>query len=657
MKNIFSNDSGMKLSRLWLVAAMLVIATGAKADEQLSDKWVEIVIGENTFAGGYSWHYFYYDATTDGTLVLSGAANPGLAYTDSTTTTTVDETSVSYVNGVKTSSTTVTAGTRYYFKTSGISSSDYTFTAELQTADTEISLVSVSPEEYSSINIASNELIVLTFNMEVDFDEAFLSVKGITDSITGNQSSKMLITFDTRDVIYEWLTDGSAVAGDTLSLLVKGITAAQGSSRTYGTDGSLTVYYTVPEMPTTLDEETLPETFLSYWAEDDEDGKVVLTFSKDLYCGDDSTYISGARLSFGNMTDEDYYLEDVPTTVSGNKVIVDFTGKLRTLEAMGSTTLYVLDAFGNETDELRTMNLKIYNVCDADGNAAYSETQGNIGSYSYSFDYEQLTANVTWEFTPEAGTSIVETDYIEIAITGYEVITYSGVQFDYTYQGEAKTATVDKEDVVVETDALVADFTYLMVPVSDEIQASVDITVTLVDVSYSDGVTRDPISAQYDQVSLTLVTPAETTVDILEQGAGVVVTTGIDSRIGTMLLSVSNVTDGSAVLTDAALSYDSDAAQWATNLDANVTLYADNEYLLTFALYDTDGTILTTATATLIGSGDESSGIAIVAADGQSTGSVYTVTGVRVATAKDMSDVNNLPAGIYIVDKKKVVVK
>ena len=657
MGNIFSKKGLRSLSRLWLAAALLTLATAAKADEQLSDSWVEIVIGENTFAGGYGWHYFYYDATTDGTLVLSGAANPGLAYTDSTTTTTVDETSVSYVNGVKTSSTTVTAGTRYYFKTSGISSSDYTFTAELQTADTEISLVSVSPEEYSSINIASNELIVLTFNMEVDFDEAFLSVKGITDSITGNQSSKMLITFDTRDLIYEWLTDGSAVAGDTLSLLVKGITAAQGSSRTYGTDGSLTVYYTVPEMPTTLDEETLPETFLSYWAEDDEDGKVVLTFSKDLYIGDDSTYISGARLSYGNMTDEDYYLEEVPTTVSGNKLIVDFTGKLRTLEAMGSTTLYVLDAFGNETDELRTMNLKIYNVCDADGNAAYSETQGNIGSYSYSFDYEQLTANVTWEFTPEAGTSIAETDYIEIAVTGYEVMTYSGVQFDYTYQDEAKTATVDKEDVVVETDALVADFTYLMVPVSDEIQGSVDITVTLVDVSYSDGVTRDAITAQYDQLAFTLVTPAETTVEKLEQGAGIVVTTGIDSRIATMTVTVSDLSDGSAVLTDAALTYDSDAVQWATSLDADVVLQAEHEFELVFSLYDASGTFLASATTTLIGSGDATGIVNVTAAGLQSTSDVYTAAGVRVGTAKSTGDVSNLPAGLYIVNNKKVVVK
>ena len=657
MGNIFSKKGLRSLSRLWLAAALLTLATAAKADEQLSDSWVEIVIGENTFAGGYGWHYFYYDATTDGTLVLSGAANPGLAYTDSTTTTTVDETSVSYVNGVKTSSTTVTAGTRYYFKTSGISSSDYTFTAELQTADTEISLVSVSPEEYSSINIASNELIVLTFNMEVDFDEAFLSVKGITDSITGNQSSKMLITFDTRDLIYEWLTDGSAVAGDTLSLLVKGITAAQGSSRTYGTDGSLTVYYTVPEMPTTLDEETLPETFLSYWAEDDEDGKVVLTFSKDLYCGDDSTYISGARLSYGNMTDEDYYLEEVPTTVSGNKVIVDFTGKLRTLEAMGSTTLYVLDAFGNETDELRTMNLKIYNVCDADGNAAYSETQGNIGSYSYSFDYEQLTANVTWEFTPEAGTSIAETDYIEIAVTGYEVMTYSGVQFDYTYQDEAKTATVSTDDVVIETDALVADFTYLMVPVSDEIQGSVDITVTLVDVSYSDGVTRDAITAQYDQLAFTLVTPAETTVEKLEQGAGIVVTTGIDSRIATMTVTVSDLSDGSAVLTDAALTYDSDAAQWATSLDADVVLQAEHEFELVFSLYDASGTFLASATTTLIGSGDATGIVNVTAAGLQSTSDVYTAAGVRVGTAKSTGDVSNLPAGLYIVNNKKVVVK
>lgn len=657
MGNFFSKKGLRSVSRLWLAAALLTLTTAAQADEQLSDQWVEITIGENTFAGGYSWHYFYYDATADGTLVLTGAANPGLAYTDSATTTMASETSVSYISGVKTSSTTVTAGTRYYFKTSGISSTDYTFTAELQTADTEIKLVSISPEEYSSIKIANNELVVLTFNMEVNFEEAYLCVNGTTDSATGNQTSKLQITFDTRDVIYKWLTEGTAVAGDTMSLLVKGITAAQGTERTYGEDGSLTIYYTVPEMPTMLEEETLPETFLSYWSEGDEDGRVVLTFSGDLYAGDDSAYQSGARLSFGSVDDEDYYLEELSTTVEGNKLIVDFTGKLRTLDAMGSTTLYVLDALGSETDELRTMNLKIYNVCDANGNAAYSTTQGNIGSYSYSFDYEQLTANVTWEFTPEAGTSLLGTDYVEVAVTGYDVMEYSGVQIDYTYQGETKSTTVDKADVVVETDALVADFTYLMVPVNDEIQAAVDITMTLVDVTYSDGVARDAITAQYDQVAFTLITPTDTIVDAIEQGAGIVVTTGVDAKIGKMLVSINSAVDGSAVLTDAALTYDSDAAQWATNLEESVTLYAENEYQLTFSLYDASDVLLTTATAMLTGNGDETTAISRVDTDIEGTSTVYTVSGVRMKTAKSADDVNNLPSGIYIMNNKKVVVK
>ena len=665
--NTKHNNACMNMAaRLCVCLALMVASVSVYADdEELDSTWQEIVIGENTFAAGISWHYFYYDATSDGTLVLTGSANPGSAYLDQDISESAGS-SVSYVSGVKVSSTVVTAGTRYYFKASGISTStDYTFTAELQGEDTEITLSSVSPDEYSAVSITGSGLITLTFNMGVSYDDATLSVNDASESVSGSSSSKMIISLEIADVVYEWLTDGTAVEGDTLTLTITGICSTDDDSKIYGDDGTLTLHFLTPSLPLTLEEETLPETFLSYWEEGDEDGIIILTFSDSVYAGTDATYTGGARLSFGNVGDEDYYAEEVGITVDGNKVIIDCTGKSRTLETMGASSLYVLDSYGDETDELRTMNLKVYNICDVDGNAAYSETQGNVGSFSYSFDYELLTANVSWEFTPEDGSSLSSTDYLELAVTGYDAMSYSGVEFDYTYQGEAKTDTVSVDDVIVETDALVEEFTYLEIPVSDEIQNSVDITVTLLDVTYSDGVSRDDITAQYDFVNFTLVSPTDSSeVAIVGPDSCITVSTDIDSRIGCLCLTITDITaSDSVIVSQSAMTYDEDNSVWNSALESDYCLDLDHEFLLTFDIYSeseySEGlTPLASATATLFGTSTVETGISNVTVNKEgSCGDVYTLDGKHVMKASDNADINSLPAGIYIMNGNKVVVK
>lgn len=665
MKRIMERACGNIVAHVLACLALTAASASIYAEEEeLDSTWQEIVIGENTFAAGISWHYFYYDATSDGTLVLTGSANPGTAYLDQDITETAGS-SVSYVSGVKVSSTVVTAGTRYYFKASGISSStDYTFTAELQGEDTEIELTAVSPEEYSSVSITGSGLITLTFNMGVSYDDATLYVNSSSASLSGTSSSEMIISLEVSDVVYGWLTDGSAYEGDTLTLTVTGICSSDDETKVYGDDGTLTLHFLTPSLPLTLEEEKLPVTFLSYWEEGDEDGIIVLTFSDSVYAGDNATYTGGARLSYGNVGDDDYYAEEVGIKVDGKTVTIDCTGKSRTLESMGAASLYVLDSYGDETDELRTMNLKVYNICDADGNAAYSETQGNVGSFSYSFDYELLTANVSWEFTPEDGSSLSSTDYLELAVTGYDAMSYSGVEFDYTYQGEAKADTVSIDDVVVETDALVADFTYLEIPVSDEIHNSVDITVTFLDVSYTDGVSRDDITAQYDFVNFTLVSPADSSdVAVIGPDSCITVSTDIDSRIGCQRLTVTDVTAGdSIVVSQAEMIYDDGNEVWNSAFTSDYCLDAGHEFLLTFSMYSEDEysealTPLATATATLFGTSSVSTGITSVSADAEGTCDVYTISGMRVKSASGDGSLNALPAGVYVVNGKKVIVK
>ena len=642
-----------------LIAALLSLATTARAEE-LGEQWQEIVLGTNTFAGGYSWHYFYYDATEDGTLVLTGVAQPGIAYLDSLRETMADDTNSSYVNGVKVSSTVVTTGTRYYFATSGVFSVDTTFTAELITEDTPLTLSSVSPAEYDTISVTGTGLITITFNLGVTFDDATLSVNDAEESVSSNSSSKQVLSFDVKSVIYDWIQAGTAELGDTVTLTITGLCAASYSDKLYGDDGILSLKFICPDYPMMIEEESTPETFLSYWVEGDEDGIMTLTFSENIYSGTNETYQPGARLTFGGSDDSDYYQEALDVTIDGNKLILDFTGKLRTLDAMGATSLYVLDSSGNPTDELRTMNLKVYNVCDEDGNTAYSSVSGNLGSYSYSFDYEQITVDVSWEFTPEDGTTLEGTEWIELAMVGYDVISFEGVEIDYTYRDEQYTDTLTFDDLVIETDALVADFTYVMIPVKDEMQTSVDIAVSLVNTTYTDGISRTPISAQYDTFGFTLLSP-KTTIwhEYLEPGDTIKVQIGnVTDRTDYFLFTMTNTTRDSVIINQAEMIYDSEADIWYYPIAETYSLMESEKYELYFAIHEdtTDGTPLASASVTITGAADEdlSTGITSVNADGDTptTTGVYTLDGRRVS-----SEATSLPAGLYIVNGKKVVVK
>lgn len=649
----------------FLLLALATLSTTAWAEdtkEQLPDEWVEIVIGNNVFSGGYGKHYFYYDATEAGTLVLTGAANPGVAYTDTTFATLVDDTNASYIGGVKTSSTVVSAGTRYYFGASGVFSTDTTYTAELITDATSLTLKSVSPDEYDTLSVTGLGTITLTFNLGVTFTDASLSVKTASESLSSNSSSKQVLSFEVKNVIYDWLNAGNAVEGDTLTLTITGLCASSYSDKIYGDDGTLTLRFICSDLPMSIESETLPATFLSYWVEGDADGIMVLNFTDDIYTGDNSTYKAGARLSFGSADDADYYQEEIENiSVDGSKLIIDFTGKLRTLEAMGATSLYVLDSFGEATEELRVMNLKVYNVCDQSGEAAYSSTSGNLGSYSYSFDYKQLTAEVSWEFTPENGTTLESTDYIELAMTGYDVLQYDGVKIAYTYQDEEHVDTVAVEDVVIETDVLVADFTYLMIPVSETQQHSVDVNVSLINTSFTDGVTRDAIEADYDTFDFTMLYPIiGRWYDGLFEGDSVKVTLGsIDSRVALHTLTVTNTDNDSIIIENAELTYDKSTDVWSYVSTEVYSFMEEIPYEFNFRLYESaDDTVpYASFTTNFIGSAEEdiSTGISNIAvsASHNDSSEVYTIDGRRIGD----TNVSTLPAGVYILNNRKVIVK
>ncbi|MCM1312920.1 MAG: hypothetical protein NC206_04330 [Bacteroides sp.] len=242
----------------------------------------------------------------------------------------------------------------------------------------------------------------------------------------------------------------------------------------------------------------IPTSFLSYWVTNDMDGVLKLEFTGEL-----SPAGGDAILGYGDVesTTGDYYTETVPFTTDGNILSIDLTGKLRTPDNMvPSGTNY------------GTMSLKIQNVKDVNGNIVYSEGQGTIGSYSYNFPYQLLSYDFDVEFTPAAGESLANTSEVEIWVRGENNLIYNGVKFTYVEDGVTKEVVTT--DVTREVDG---DEVTLTVAVPAEVVGKSNIEVSLNEIQSKDG-QNIQISAKYDAFVITVDSPRENTMEVLEAG-------------------------------------------------------------------------------------------------------------------------------------------
>lgn len=371
-------------------------------------------------------------------------------------------------------------GETFYFSSGNYGPwSDVTFII-VRSGSEGLSLESTSQDEGSELDIITNGgLLTLTFNMNVTLESAVLQ-SGVHTSELEAHISGVYVSFELRDIVYEWLNSGLISPGDAITLTITGLCASSDESIIYGDDGTLTLKYYAAEIPTQITESYVPETFLSYWIPDNEDGICVFVFDNLLATGDDQT--ATCTLTIGSSEEDDYYTETVPVEIEDSILTIDFTGTLRTKTTMGLYYSY------------STMSMKLALVRDADGNLVYSSGQGTTGSFSYSMDYEEISSDITAEFTPANHESISDVDEIEIWLSDNTAVQYDGVNF----ASANIDITVDLDDITVTAD-VVGNGVALLVPVPDSAKTEDDVTVTLANVLYVDGIDHD-ISVLYNYV-------------------------------------------------------------------------------------------------------------------------------------------------------------
>ncbi len=458
--------------------AILIITILAGFSAKAQNQEITPIELEVEYSGpAFKSAYFSFTAPQDGKFITTGNIF-NVIYSDASFQTEVEVTN-SYVNAFKETQMMVTAGTTYYIAID-FPLDAWWFKASMNDGKS-INLVSTSPEANTVFPLGNGGFLSLTFDSPVSIGSAVLQTGATTAEISGTTYGKD-VSFELKNTLFHWLQSGVMKAGDTFTLTINGIKSANDPSILYNGDGKLVLSWTSSEKPAEVVKSTLPNSFKSYWATTAPDGIATIEYDAEI----SAEHQPQATISFGDAEVEgEYYVENIPVTVSGKILSLDFRGKRRIPSNMvASGTNY------------GTMRLKIYNIRTTDGNYVYSEGQGTFGSFQHSFSYEFVAVDLTTEFTPASGTSLTGVNSVELWLSDGNAVTFDGVNVEYKDANNVmQTVTYTKDQCNYTDNGL--DGATLNIPITAEMQAGTNVTITLTNLSSIDGTERE-ITATYN---------------------------------------------------------------------------------------------------------------------------------------------------------------
>lgn len=380
------------------------------------------------------------------------------------------------------------AGKAYYINVPGTLSSSKFFKGVMETGVNELKLTDVNFEEGKVFDITDTRCgqLNLSFNMNAKADDTNIKIGNIIDcnveTRTSTNAGGLYVLL--KDSIISWLNAGKIVGGEEMTVTVKNIRAAADENIKYGKDGNLTLKFLTPSKPHTLVSKQLPDPFLSYWPKGDERGMIVLTFDSDVMAGDAQTAKGSFTLGYAEM--DDVYVETLEPSMfraEGNKLYIDFTGKLRTKETMG---------LKNDWD---IITLRLMNVKMADGTNVFSEGAGTSGSFTFTMNYKEYKSNLAFELTPADGEKLTENN-VKVYFSDKNAITFEGVKFTYQDENDKKYQTVVTEGITSTEEG--DEAIEYVIPITDAIKNGKNVRFTLTGVVANDGLDHSDITARWN---------------------------------------------------------------------------------------------------------------------------------------------------------------
>lgn len=507
-------------------ASAEVTGTGTKADPYIFADDIEGLAtadGVQFTATGYQL-YAVFTPVADGILVISSNFSQ---FTDNTFATmggTQPTWDGKYPQQAKLQ---CTAGTTYYVGGSMPSSN---VTIKYLAEDEPLKITGYSPEEGSTFDVIKGT-VNLEFNKKVSISGCLVTFGNQTLN-PGVLVQNAYASVDVKKQIMAAYNNGSLHEGDEIKFTFSGIKDAKTNALLNG-NGTFEVTYTAPAKPMSLvSSVNTPSAgihvtdFKSYYMKGDATSVVTVTFS------DAIGSVGGVTLTFGNIdgTGEDdapsqYYREEVPYTIDGNNIVIDFKGKLRRFADMlpGVDLSTIAPQF---QDRFKTMNLSINGVKDVNGNLAYSDGQGALGSYGFVYNFKEIDYSVATDLTVEGNAITSDTKTVELWLqeTGGKAV-FTGVKFAYKENGEDKTTVVPFSSLTVADDETDKDAKIYTIPVPNVVMDEGTVTISLDGVEAPDGVEHEEYSVDISRTAATsefAVTKAEwtngtNTVDLLSE--------------------------------------------------------------------------------------------------------------------------------------------
>lgn len=489
-KNLQSHTSSA-FKKAWLVLVCLMSTMLASAAE-----WTPFETGVKYDFKFMEDQNFKFVPTEDGILRIYAQETNISVSTDETTAgnkisawkykPTTDEDGTTWSGYTEAS---LKAGTPYFINVPGTlsKSTKKYFKGVFEAGINELKVTAINFEEGKTFDISDTRggQLNISFNMNAKSEETNVKIGNIIDcnveTRTSTNAGSLYVLL--KDSLISWLNKGKIVGGEEMIITVKNIRAAADENIKYGKDGNLTLKFLTPSKPHTLVSKQLPDPFLSYWPKGDERGMIVLTFDADVMPGEAQT--AKGSFTIGYAESDDIYVEYLEPSMfraDGNKLYIDFTGKLRTKETMGLKNNWDLIT-------LRLMNVKM-----ADGTNVFSEGAGTSGSFTFTMNYKEYKSNLAFELTPADGEKLKENN-VKIYFSEKDAIKFDGVKFTYQDENDKKYQTTVTEGITSEVEGDAIEY---IIPITDAIKNGKNVRFTLTGVVANDGLDHSDITARWN---------------------------------------------------------------------------------------------------------------------------------------------------------------
>ena len=490
-KNLQSHTSSA-FKKAWLVLVCLMTTIVASAAE-----WTPFETGVKYDFKFMEDQNFKFVPTEDGILRIYAQETNISVSTDETTAgdkisawkykPTTDEDGTTWSGYTEAS---LKAGTPYFINVPGTlsKSTKKYFKGVFEAGVNELKVTAINFEEGKTFDISDTRggQLNISFNMNAKSEETNVKIGNIIDcnveTRTSTNAGSLYVLL--KDSLISWLNKGKIVGGEEMIITVKNIRAAADENIKYGKDGNLTLKFLTPSKPHTLVSKQLPDPFLSYWPKGDERGMIVLTFDADVMPGEAQTAKGSFTLGYAEM--DDVYVETLEPSMfraEGNKLYIDFTGKLRTKETMG---------LKNDWD---IITLRLMNVKMADGTNVFSEGAGTSGSFTFTMNYKEYKSNLAFELTPADGEKLTENN-VKVYFSDKNAITFEGVKFTYQDENDKKYQTVVTEGITSTEEG--DEAIEYVIPITDAIKNGKNVRFSLTGVVANDGLDHSDITAKWN---------------------------------------------------------------------------------------------------------------------------------------------------------------